>query len=239
MSLYYEIKPRAVMPVALSHFHKLLYLELYRCIVSRIYTHYIDHRRGVLRAPTPILFLLTAKYHCDVEELTLILEETCVTMASIINMSDFVYVGCFLFLSLFLQVSQGVLLDNNPYSHSVTLANGKYHLIWTANLATKEITFNVTVETRGYVGLGLARRGKMAGADIVIGGLGKDGKPYFRDYHAIGNQLPVEDPSQDWILHDAEERGGQTYLSFSRAFDTCDADHDLPISVRINKDYIH
>ncbi|CAL8076546.1 unnamed protein product [Orchesella dallaii] len=121
--------------------------------------------------------------------------------------------------------------DDNPYRHEVTLdSKGKYKLIWFVDWDEERVIFNVTVTTNGYIGLGLSKRGKMAGADIIIGGVGKDGKPYFTDRHAVGNNLPEIDSSQDWTLHEAWERGTQTFLSFSRPFDTCDADHDFPIS---------
>lgn len=71
-------------------------------------------------------------------------------------------------------------VDNNPYRHKETLdRRGKYELEWLVEMEQKRITFNVTVQTKGYVGLGLSRRGKMAGADLVIGGVNHDGEPYF------------------------------------------------------------
>ncbi len=123
------------------------------------------------------------------------------------------------------------IVDENPYRHWVTLdPQGKYRLEWLADWETKRVTFNVTVETKGWVGFGLARKGRMPGADLIIGGVNPDGSTYFADRYSIGNSLPEIDPSQDWKLHDAWERGNITFLSFSRAFDTCDEDHDLPIN---------
>lgn len=92
-----------------------------------------------------------------------------------------------------------------------------------------QVHFNVTVETKGYVGFGLTRKGKMSGADIVIGGVLPSGLPYFSDRHAAGHQLPLQDISQDWILEKAWETERYTFLSFSRKFDTCDHDNDLEI----------
>lgn len=54
----------------------------------------------------------------------------------------------------------------------------------------------------------------------------------FQDRHSKGNQLPEVDTRQDWTLHEAWESSTQTFLSFSRAFDTCDP-QDYPISVII------
>ncbi len=137
-----------------------------------------------------------------------------------------------LFAILTISHCNGYLVDNNPYRHIEILdQDGKYQLEWLVDWTTSRVTFNVTVKTNGYVGLGLSRKGKMSGADIVIGGVLPNGQPYFSDRHAIANQLPVEDLSQDWSLHEAWERGSFTFLSFSRPFETCDEDHDLPIHV--------
>lgn len=45
----------------------------------------------------------------------------------------------------------------------------------------------------------------------------------------MGNQVPQEDQSQDWTLHAAWESTTHTFLSFSRALDTCDKE-DYPIT---------
>ncbi|ODN05523.1 DBH-like monooxygenase protein 1, partial [Orchesella cincta] len=50
----------------------------------------------------------------------------------------------------------------------------------------------------------------------------------IKDRHAVGNQIEI-DESQDYILEGARENSTHTFLSFSRPFDTCDKDHDLPI----------
>ncbi|CAL8068122.1 unnamed protein product [Orchesella dallaii] len=127
--------------------------------------------------------------------------------------------------------SVNLQLNENPFRHSRTLdPRGNYRLEWEVDWKEERVVFNVTAVTRGYIGFGLSLKGKMSGADIVIGGVDKNGKPYFSDRHAIGNQLPVLDQSQDWILHEAWERGGLTFLSFSRPFDTCDKVGDLVIS---------
>ncbi|CAL8072119.1 unnamed protein product [Orchesella dallaii] len=110
---------------------------------------------------------------------------------------------------------------------------GKYRLEWFTDWNRKIVTFNVTVQTRGYVGLGLTNNGKMSGADVVIGGVKPNGKTYFSDRHAVGNQLPVLDLSQDWELLSAWESETHTSISFSRAFDTCDPeDYALTVSLK-------
>lgn len=117
----------------------------------------------------------------------------------------------------------GYMVDSNPYRHTEILDSlGKYLLEWQVDWLQKRVTFNVTVKTKGYVGFGLSDNGKMTGADIVVGGMLPNGQTYFSDRHAVGNQVPEEDPSQDWKLHEARENRTHTFLSFSRDFDTCD-----------------
>lgn len=64
------------------------------------------------------------------------------------------------------------------FRHSTILdPHGKYHLKWRFDRRT--ITFEIEVETRGYVGFGLSPNGAMALSDIVIGGV-TDGRPYLQ-----------------------------------------------------------
>lgn len=122
--------------------------------------------------------------------------------------------------------------DDNPYRHWESLdPRGRYILEWVVDWKEERVVFNVTAATRGYVGFGISRRGGLAGADIVIGGVDRNGKPYFTDRHARQeNQVPALDPSQDWVLHEAWENYTHTFLSFSRPFDTCDEEHDIVIN---------
>ena len=70
------------------------------------------------------------------------------------------------------------LSRGSGFQHSTVLdPHGKYHLKWSFNRET--ITFEVEVETTGYVGFGLSPNGAMASSDIVIGGV-VDGTPYLQ-----------------------------------------------------------
>lgn len=118
----------------------------------------------------------------------------------------------------------------NPYWHREVLdTRGRYYLEWLVDWNQERITFNVTCATRGFVGFGLARESKMEGADIIIGGVNPNGNAYFTDRHAIAQQQPIIDQQQNWVLHLAQENNTHTFLSFSRAFDTCDQ-NDVPIT---------
>lgn len=128
------------------------------------------------------------------------------------------------------QNGHSYMIGNNPHHLRENIdPSGRYQLEWLVDHKNKMITFNVTVHTTGYVGFGLSSNGKMTGADIVIGGVDSKGKSYFSDYHAVGNQIPVLDPSQDWNLLSARENGSHTFLTFSRQFDTCDP-QDYPVT---------
>ncbi|KAM9779549.1 DBH-like monooxygenase protein 2 homolog isoform 2-T3 [Syngnathus typhle] len=92
------------------------------------------------------------------------------------------------------------------------------------------ITIKFIVNTTGWVGFGLSPNGDMRGADLIMGGLGPGGI-YFKDYYATGNGYPVEDQQQSYTLLSLEESDGQTLVTFSRPFQTCD-DQDLPITAQ-------
>lgn len=81
---------------------------------------------------------------------------------------------------LFISYSEAYYLDNNPYRHKQVLGpKASYVVEWTVNWKEKSITFQVSAETKGWVGFGLSRDGRMSGSDIVIGGVAPSGKPYF------------------------------------------------------------
>ncbi len=129
---------------------------------------------------------------------------------------------------------EGHMIGQNPYYRAETLDyNGRYQLEWLVEFEEKRITFNVTAQTKGYVGFGISKNGTMEEkADVVIGGVTSSGKTYFTDRYSTGNQMPEIDGSQDWTLNDAWESATHTFLSFSRKLDTCDPD-DYPITVNI------
>ncbi|CAL8141882.1 unnamed protein product [Orchesella dallaii] len=94
----------------------------------------------------------------------------------------------------------------NPYQNKVTLdPNGKYILDWVVNWEESRVIFNVTVQTKGYVGFGLSNKGKMSGADIVIGGVLPNGKPYFsNDYIAVIWAFGEKDDDLEYHYHNRE-----------------------------------
>ncbi|XP_074541558.1 DBH-like monooxygenase protein 2 homolog [Halichoeres trimaculatus] len=101
-------------------------------------------------------------------------------------------------------------------------------LEWGFDSQKEYIMFRLTVNTTGWVGFGLSPNGGMAGADIVMGGLGPSGS-YFKDYHATGLSMPLVDEQQSYTLLSASESDGQTILTFKRTIQSCD-DQDFHIT---------
>ncbi|XP_069057999.1 putative DBH-like monooxygenase protein 2 [Pleurodeles waltl] len=125
----------------------------------------------------------------------------------------------FLFLLAF-PVSQ---LANLRFS-KVLDTEGAVLLLWDFNKTAEEITFELQARTTGWVGFGLSPSGGMAGADIVIGGVSPSStQTYFKDYHGVGEAIPVQDATQNYNLLSLSENGTSTTMKFSRKFRTCDA----------------
>ncbi len=71
--------------------------------------------------------------------------------------------------------------QNEHFTHHTFLdPRDKYFLQWKFDENRKEITFQVEVETLGWVGFGLSPSGGMQGSDIVIAWVDDaDGKAFF------------------------------------------------------------
>ncbi|CAH1250474.1 MOXD1 [Branchiostoma lanceolatum] len=124
------------------------------------------------------------------------------------------------------------LEEENVFTHSAVLdAQGKFNLRWFFD--KEKITFETTVETRGYVALGFSPNGGMANSDIVIGWV-EDGRAELEDRFAHGESQPVLDSRQDWTLHEWQENGTHTTMRFGRKLQTCDAfDRDIKMEAVI------
>ena len=76
-----------------------------------------------------------------------------------------------------LYLSQATVVPSEEFTHDIVLLpDDEYHLFWKYN--DTHITFEVHVQTLGYVGFGLSPTGGMEGADVVIGWV-KDGQVSF------------------------------------------------------------
>ena len=75
---------------------------------------------------------------------------------------------------------------------SVTALSGDVAAHWTLNLDEKRMYVAVEAKTTGWVGLGFGEAAAMRGADIAVARVA-GGNPHVVDYHAIGNQAPIQD----------------------------------------------
>jgi len=119
------------------------------------------------------------------------------------------------------------LSDHVQFTHHTVLdRDGLFHLSW---IPEKEgITFKIEVATHGYVGLGFSPGGGMHGADIVLCWLDNRGVVHLTDRHAVGNNVPYMDTSQDVRLDWGYENDTHTVVQFYRLWDTCD-DEDIKL----------
>ncbi|ODN04974.1 DBH-like monooxygenase protein 1 [Orchesella cincta] len=138
----------------------------------------------------------------------------------------------FLFLLLAAVTAADVVVDGvlKNYSDKQFLDfKNRYFLEWNVDWIRKQVLFNVSVATSGWVGIGLSKDGTMKNADIVIAGVSFNGKPYISDFHTDCDRNLLLDAKQDWRLLGARETLGRTSLQLSRPIDTCDSD-DHPIT---------
>ncbi|XP_056150518.1 DBH-like monooxygenase protein 2 homolog [Lampris incognitus] len=108
--------------------------------------------------------------------------------------------------------------------------NQQVKLKWGFSEIQGNITFELSINTTGWVGFGFSPNGGMAGSDIVIGGTGPNGN-YFNDYHATGNNFPLVDKQQSYNLLSLTEVEGQTTMTFWRSVRLCD-EEDFHITSR-------
>ncbi|XP_002721886.2 putative DBH-like monooxygenase protein 2 isoform X1 [Oryctolagus cuniculus] len=101
-------------------------------------------------------------------------------------------------------------------------------LRWDFDLEAEIITFELQVQTAGWVGLGVMNRYTFVGSDLVVGGVLPDGNVYFSDQHLVDEDTLEEDGSQDAELQGLTEDGIYTTMRFSRPFRSCDP-HDQDI----------
>ncbi|XP_054876024.1 DBH-like monooxygenase protein 2 homolog [Poeciliopsis prolifica] len=104
------------------------------------------------------------------------------------------------------------------------------NLKWGFDNVQGNITFQLTVNTTGWVGFGFSPHGDMEDADIVMGGLGSDGS-YFADYYSLEEEMPKRDKEQSYTLLSMTENDGQTIMTFQRPIETCD-EKDFPITAQ-------
>ncbi|XP_015227900.1 PREDICTED: DBH-like monooxygenase protein 2 homolog [Cyprinodon variegatus] len=126
------------------------------------------------------------------------------------------------FLSILLAWTTGAwATDHNLPFMEYLDADRVVCLKWGFDELQGDITFQLTVNSTGWVGFGLSPQGNMVRADIVMGGYGPAGS-YFADYYAEGNAMPLKDEEQSYNLLSMIENDGQTIMTFQRSIKTCD-----------------
>ncbi|KAM9651465.1 putative DBH-like monooxygenase protein 2 [Trichechus inunguis] len=114
------------------------------------------------------------------------------------------------------------------YSRFLDPANVMF-LRWDFDLEAEVITFELQVQTAGWVGLGVTNRYTNVGGDLVVGGVLPDGNVYFSDQHLVDEDTLTADGSQDAELQGLTEDAVYTTMRFSRPFRSCDR-HDQDIT---------
>ncbi|CAF4657670.1 unnamed protein product [Rotaria sp. Silwood2] len=117
------------------------------------------------------------------------------------------------------------------YKHSIELQKNVADLWWTVDDNEREITFELHMNTTGWIALGISPAGGMKGADIGVGWVDQTGSAHFQDRHASANGRPmVDNTTIDWFAVQGHEVNGWTAIQFKRLLDTCDI-MDVPIKV--------
>jgi hypothetical protein len=89
------------------------------------------------------------------------------------------------------------IITGEKWSRSTWLDghNHKFHLSWNFNDQSEKITFLVEVQTKGWVGFGISKNGRMSNSDVVIGWVTDDNETFFHVsleyFFSIFNQIEV------------------------------------------------
>jgi len=76
------------------------------------------------------------------------------------------------------------------WMHEITLdSSNKFHLKWSFDHSKQQITFNVVVQTRGWIGFGISPNGGMTGSDLIIGWVDDNGLTHFHVCSISFNKL--------------------------------------------------
>ncbi|XP_017062155.1 MOXD1 homolog 1 [Drosophila ficusphila] len=104
--------------------------------------------------------------------------------------------------------------------------NGFYWLKWWILVNESTVYFEVTVNTRGFAGLGFSKDGSMDAADIVLLWVDDNtGQANALDCHGTQysrSGLLVKDDTQNYYVIDGSQNTTHTNLKFKRKINTCD-----------------
>ncbi|XP_042863898.1 DBH-like monooxygenase protein 1 homolog [Penaeus japonicus] len=115
------------------------------------------------------------------------------------------------------------------HPHSAALdPDGKFHLSWTVDSNSQEITIEVVAETLGWLALGFSPSEALTDVDLLTAWVDDEGTGHIQDRHGPGDKTPQMDDQQDWRLVRASENDTHTLVVVVRDLNTCD-DQDLPL----------
>ncbi|CAF2851989.1 unnamed protein product [Rotaria sp. Silwood2] len=130
-------------------------------------------------------------------------------------------------LSIILQfIISSVVIENSraissplapftTYKHSIELQKNVADLWWTVDDNEREITFELHMNTTGWIALGISPAGGMKGADIGVGWVDQTGSVYFQSgtnnlIFAYGLTDPVPSGPNGEITYHENRRGSRT-----------------------------
>nr|XP_041631596.1 MOXD1 homolog 1 isoform X2 [Drosophila kikkawai]XP_041631597.1 MOXD1 homolog 1 isoform X2 [Drosophila kikkawai] len=121
----------------------------------------------------------------------------------------------------------------NWMRHEIMDNNGLYWLQWWVIAKDNDVYFEVTVNTRGYIGLGFSKDGRMPNSDMVLVWVDDStGQPNALDCHGaqnLTNRVPLLDDTQNYYVLDGFQNATHTNVKFKRKIETCDP-YDIPFS---------
>ncbi|XP_076818497.1 DBH-like monooxygenase protein 1 homolog [Clavelina lepadiformis] len=104
----------------------------------------------------------------------------------------------------------------------------QFRMFWKIN--NPHITFELHVQTTGWIGIGISPNGKMANSDIVVGWV-KDGRVHLTDrFSPPYGGYPPMDREENVELLAGRECDGFTIIKFRRQLAACEDYHDRPIT---------
>ncbi|KAH8260736.1 hypothetical protein KR038_008774 [Drosophila bunnanda] len=129
--------------------------------------------------------------------------------------------------------SSDIIHHTNWTRREILDNNGLYWLQWWVKANDNDVYFEVTVNTRGYIGLGFSKDGRMSRSDMVILWVDDStGQANALDYHGAQhslNRAPLLDDTQNYYVLDGFQNATHTYVKFKRKIETCDP-YDVPFS---------
>nr|XP_039261246.1 uncharacterized protein LOC120337511 isoform X1 [Styela clava] len=112
---------------------------------------------------------------------------------------------------------------DEAFQHQITLdKDDKVVLQW--RIEQRDIVFEMTVETRGWVGLGFAPDKSMKNSDIILTWVDRNGSPHLFDCYGMSNILPHIDKHQNVEILKHEENDTHTTVQFKRSLISWDSD---------------